>query len=353
MAKIDSYLVRMKDLGASDLHLMAGAPPKVRIHGELEILPNESLLTQNNLETLLMEIVNPAQKEDFRRTHDLDFAYGLEGIARFRCNYCYQKDGIGAVFRVIPERVKSISEINMPPAIEKLAHLHSGLVLITGPTGSGKSTTLAAIIDLINSTYEKHILTIEDPIEFVHVGKKCLVTQREIGHDTEDFATALRAACREDADVVLVGEMRDLETISLALSIAEMGQLVFGTLHTNNAARTIDRIIDVFPSDQQGQVRMMLSDSLKGIVSQQLLRTKDGKGRVGVVEILFGSAALSNIIREGKTQQIPSLIQAGKTEGMQSMDSAMMELVKKGTISAEEALWKAQDKKLFENLLRQ
>jgi twitching motility protein PilT len=352
MAKLDSYLVRMRDLGASDLHLMAGAPPKVRIHGELEVLANDPVLTQTNLETLLLEIITPSQKENFLRDHDLDFAYGLEGVARFRCNYCFQKDGIGAVFRVIPERVKTISEIHMPPAIEKLAHLHAGLVLITGPTGSGKSTTLAALIDLINTTYEKHILTIEDPIEFVHAGKKCLVTQREVGHDTENFGTALRAACREDADVVLVGEMRDLETISLALSIAEMGQLVFGTLHTNNASRTIDRVIDVFPPDQQGQVRVMLADSLKGIVSQQLLRTMDGKGRVAVVEILFGTAALSNIIREGKTQQIPSLIQAGRSEGMQSMDSAMLELVKKGTITAEEALWKAQDKKLFENLLK-
>ncbi|MCI0415727.1 type IV pilus twitching motility protein PilT [bacterium] len=352
MAKLDAYLMRMKDMGASDLHLMAGAPAKVRVHGELDAIPGEQVLTQSFLATLLLEIIDPAQKTEFNRSHDLDFAYGLEGIARFRCNYCFHKGGVGAVFRIIPEKVRSLTELNLPSAIEKLAHLHSGLVLITGPTGSGKSTTLAAIIDVINSTYEKHILTIEDPIEFVHMNKRCLITQREIGHDTKEFANALRAACREDADVVLVGEMRDLETISLALSIAEMGQLVFGTLHTNNATRTIDRIVDVFPADQQGQVRIMLSDSLKGIVAQQLLRTKDGKGRVGVVEILFGSPALSNIIREAKTQQIPSLIQAGKIEGMQSMDTALLDLVKKGTITAEEAYWKAQDKKLFESLMK-
>ena len=348
MAKLDSYLTRMKEMGASDLHLMAGAPAKIRIHGELEVMPGEALLTHNAVESLLLEIISPAQKEHFYGTHDLDFSYGLEGIARFRCNYCFQRAGVGAVFRVIPEKVKSIAELNLPASLAKLAQLHSGLVLITGPTGSGKSTTLAAIIDQINSNFEKHILTIEDPIEFVHTGKRCLITQREIGHDTLSFGDALRAACREDADVVLVGEMRDLETISLALSIAEMGQLVFGTVHTNSAARTVDRIIDVFPPEQQGQVRIMLADSLKAIVSQQLLRTKDGKGRVSAMEILFGSAALSNIIREGKTQQIASLIQAGQAEGMQSMDMSLLALVGKKIITPEEAYWKAHDKKLFD-----
>ena len=352
MAKIDQYLVKMKELGASDLHLMAGVVPKVRVHGELEPLAGESVWTDDHLQSLLLELIDESQKNHFQKHRDLDFAYGLDGVARFRCNYCYQNLGVGAVFRIIPEKIKTIAELNLPPAIEKLAHLNSGLVLITGPTGSGKSTTLAAIIHAINATYDKHILTIEDPIEFVHQSKRCLVTQREIGHDTNDFASALRAACREDADVVLVGEMRDLETISLALSIAEMGPLVFGTLHTNSAARTIDRIIDVFPSEQQDQVRMMISESLEGIVSQQLLRTKDEQGRVGVVEILFSSPALSNIIREGKTQQIPSLIQAGKNEGMQSIDGALMDLVKKNLISAEEAYWKAQDKKLFETLMK-
>jgi twitching motility protein PilT len=352
MPKLDQYLIKMKELGASDLHLMAGLPPKIRVHGELELFPGEAVWTNEHLQGFMFELIDSSQKEHFLKARDLDFAYGLDGVARFRCNYCFQNLGVGAVFRIIPEKIMTITELNLPPAIEKLAHLNSGLVLITGPTGSGKSTTLAAIIHAINSSYDKHILTIEDPIEFVHQNKRCLLSQREIGHDTRNFASALRAACREDADVVLVGEMRDLETISLALSIAEMGPLVFGTLHTNNASRTIDRIVDVFPSEQQSQVRMMLSESLEGIVSQQLLRTRDQKGRVGVVEILFSSAALSNIIREGKTQQIPSLIQAGKNEGMQSMDTALMDLVKKGTITAEEAYWKAQDKKLFETLMK-
>jgi twitching motility protein PilT len=260
---------------------------------------------------------------------------------------------MGAVFRLIPEKIKTVEELGLPKAIEKLAHLQSGLVLVTGPTGSGKSTTLAAIIDVINSTYNKHILTIEDPIEFVHQNRTCLITQREIGHDTRGFGNALRAAGREDADVVLVGEMRDLETISLALTLAETGQLVFGTVHTNSAAKTIDRIVDVFPPDQQNQVRIMLSDSLKGIVSQQLLRTKDGKGRVAVNEILFGSPALSTVIREGKIQQIMSLIQAGKSEGMQSIDGALTDLVHKGVITADEAYLKAFDKKPFEFLVKQ
>jgi twitching motility protein PilT len=352
MARLDQYLKQMRELGASDLHLMSGVIPKIRVHGELETFPGHAALSNDQLVPLLFELITEEQKKQFQQNHDLDFAYGIEGVARFRCNYCYHNLGAGAVFRLIPEVIRSIAELSLPPAVEKLAHLNSGLVLITGPTGSGKSTTLAAIIHAINSAYDKHILTIEDPIEFVHESKRCLITQREIGNDTQSFANALRAACREDADVVLVGEMRDLETISLALSVAEMGPLVFGTLHTNNASRTIDRIIDVFPSEQQDQVRIMLSESLKGIVSQQLLRTKDQKGRVGVVEILFSSAALSNIIREGKTQQIPSLIQAGKNEGMQSMDYALMDLLKKGIITTEEAYWKAQDKKLFENLMK-
>ena len=246
-------------------------------------------IPHNELVEILFEIIGPAQKAKFLEKHDLDFAYGLEGVARFRCNYLMQRTGMGAVFRLIPEKIRNVEQLGLPKAIEKLAHLHAGLVLVTGPTGSGKSTTLAAIIDVINASYNKHILTIEDPIEFVHAKQILLITQREVGADTRGFGNALRAAGREDADVVLVGEMRDLETISLALTLAETGQLVFGTVHTNSAAKTIDRIVDVFPPDQQNQVRIMLSDSLKGIVAQQLLRTKDGKGRVAVNEILFGS----------------------------------------------------------------
>jgi twitching motility protein PilT len=262
------------------------------------------------------------------------------------------KKGLGAVFRMIPEKICTIAELNLPATLEKLAHLRSGIILVTGPTGSGKSTTLAAIIDHINTTYSKHILTIEDPIEFVHPNKNCVVTQREVGHDTRSFANALRGAVREDVDVVMVGEMRDLETIALALTLSEMGQLVFGTLHTNSAAKTIDRIIDVFPADQQSQVRIMLADSLRGIVAQQLMRTRDGKGRVAVLEILLGSPALGNIIREGKAQQILSVIQGGKAEGMQSLDSALLELLNKKVISAEDAFRKAHDKRIFEQLLK-
>lgn len=351
MAKIDRFFKMLKEQGASDLHVLVGAPPKFRIHGELEPIAGEPVLTQESLGELLFEILDAHQKEKYEKTGDLDFAYGLEGVARFRCNYLRQQMGYGAVFRIIPEKIKSITDLNLPKAAEKFAHFNNGLVLVTGPTGSGKSTTLAAIIDMINSTYNKHILTIEDPIEFVHQNKKCLITQREVGADTKSFANALRAAGREDADVVLVGEMRDLETIALAITLAEMGQLVFGTLHTNSAAKTIDRVVDVFPSDQQDQVRIMLSDSLKGIIAQQLLRTKDGKGRVAVNEILFSSPALGNIIREGKTQQIISIIQGGKNEGMQALDTSLLELVQKGVITAEEAHGKAAEKKQFEAMI--
>jgi twitching motility protein PilT len=353
MANIDRFFTIVKEKDASDLHFLAGAVPKLRIAGNLEPIPDEPVITHDKLVELLFEIIGPTEKAKFLESKDLDFAYGLEGVARFRCNYLMQKSGMGAVFRLIPEKIKTLEELGLPKAIEKLAHLQSGLVLVTGPTGSGKSTTLAAIIDVINSTYNKHILTIEDPIEFVHQNRTCLITQREIGHDTRGFGNALRAAGREDADVVLVGEMRDLETISLALTLAETGQLVFGTVHTNSAAKTIDRIVDVFPPDQQNQVRIMLSDSLKGIVAQQLLRTKDGKGRVAVNEILFGTPALSTVIREGKIQQIMSLIQAGKSEGMQSIDGALTDLVHKGIITADEAYLKAFDKKPFEFLVKQ
>jgi twitching motility protein PilT len=353
MAKIDRFFELVKEQDASDIHFLAGTPPKIRLNGDLEPISGEPAIPHNELVELLFEIIGPAHKAKFLEKHDLDFAYGLEGVARFRCNYLLQRTGIGAVFRLIPEKIRNVEELGLPKSIEKLAHLHAGLVLVTGPTGSGKSTTLAAIIDCINTSYNKHILTIEDPIEFVHQNKSCLITQREVGADTRTFGNALRAAGREDADVVLVGEMRDLETISLALTLAETGQLVFGTVHTNSAAKTIDRIVDVFPPDQQNQVRIMLSDSLKGIVAQQLLRTKDGRGRVAVNEILFGSPALSTVIREGKIQQITSLIQAGKSEGMQTIDSALTDLVHKGVISAEEAHAKAFDKKPFEFLIKQ
>jgi twitching motility protein PilT len=352
MPSMQDFFRKMKATGASDLHLLSGMPPKFRIHGELEAIPEEAPIPEDALREMLFEIIDNRQREKFQQTHDLDFAYSLEGVARFRCNYLQQITGLGAIFRIIPEKIKTISELNLPKILERFAVLQSGLVLVTGPTGSGKSTTLAAIVDYINTTQQKHILTIEDPIEFVHESKKCIITQREVGHDARTFSSALRAAGREDADVVLIGEMRDLETISLAITLSEMGQLVFGTLHTNSAAKTIDRIIDVFPPEQQPQIRIMLSDSLKGIVAQQLLRTRDGKGRVAVLEILFGSPALSNIIREGKTQQILSVIQAGKLDGMQSLDAALLELVVKKVIIPQDAYAKAQDKKSFEPFLK-
>jgi twitching motility protein PilT len=353
MAKIDRYFHIVKNSGASDLHVLAGATPKIRLHGELEPIEGEDVLSDEVLREMLFEIIDDRQKQRFLKTHDLDFAYGIEGVARFRCNYLIQRTGCGAVFRIIPEQIQTIAELNLPKSIEKLAHLNNGLILVTGPTGSGKSTTIASIIDIVNSTYHRHILTIEDPIEFVHQNKLCLVTQREVGQDTKSFANALRAASREDPDVVLVGEMRDLETISLAITLAEMGQLVFATLHTNNASQTIDRIVDVFPANQQSQVRVVLADSLKGIVAQQLLRTKDGKSRVAAVEILFYTQALSTVIREGKTQQIITLIQAGKNDGMLLLDASLLDLVNKGVITPHEAHMKAQDKRPFEQLMKQ
>jgi twitching motility protein PilT len=352
MAELDRFLKQVLETNASDLHLLCGQKPKLRIHGELAPIAEEAELTVERLEQLLFEIIDKTQKSKFTETNDLDFAYSLEGVARFRCNYFRHKRGPGAVFRIIPTKIKSIADLQLPAVIEKLAHLQKGLVLITGPTGSGKSTTLAALIDLINTTYAKHILTIEDPVEFVHSSKKSLVRQREIGADTKGFSSAMRAALREDVDVVLLGEMRDFETISLAITLAETGQLVFGTLHTSSAAKTIDRIIDVFPPEQQAQIRVMLADSLRGIVAQQLVPTKDGKGRVAVLEILLRVPALSNVIREGKTQQITSVIQGGKAEGMQTLDNALLELVQKQVIGAEEAYSRAQDKEAFKDMLQ-
>ncbi|MCA9267599.1 MAG: PilT/PilU family type 4a pilus ATPase, partial [Planctomycetales bacterium] len=271
--------------------------------------------------------------------------------ARFRCNYYFQRTGLGAVFRIIPSKILTLEQLNMPPAVAKFANLRAGLVLVTGPTGSGKTTTLAAVINQINETQRRRMVTIEDPVEFVHPNKQSIISHREVHTHTESFASALRAVTRQDADVVLVGELRDLETMSLALSAAAMGTLVFGTLHTNSAAKTIDRIIDIFPSDQQPQVRTMLAESLRGIVAQQLLRTKDGKGRVAATEILIGSQAVSSIIREGKIERITSVLQSGRREGMQMMDDTLDQLIKAGKIDGRAAYMKANDKKRFEQYL--
>jgi twitching motility protein PilT len=349
MATIDKFFRALKDQGGSDLHLQAGQPPKFRIHGRLEPL-NMPPLSNSEAEKILMEILDDRKKRRFLSKMDLDFAYEVEGVARFRCNFLRQHYGIGAVFRIIPTRIKSLEEIGVPLVLKRLCELRSGLVLVTGPTGSGKSTTLAAMIDYINVNYSKHVITIEDPIEFVHENKQSIITQREVGSDTESFRSGLKGAAREDPDVILVGEMRDLETISLAITCAEMGNLVFGTLHTNNAAKTIDRIIDVFPEDQQEQIRTMLSVSLKGVCAQLLLRKVDGAGRVPVNEVMFGSDALGAIIREGAIHKIVTYIEGNRGEGMQLMDDSIMAALKRGDISPNEAFMKAIDKSRFEHL---
>ena len=349
MAQIDKMFRALKDQGASDLHLQAGQPPKFRIHGRLEPL-NMPVLSNAEAEKILMEILDERKKRKFLRRMDLDFAYEVEGVARFRCNYLRQHNGIGAVFRIIPTKIKTLEDLTVPLVLRKFCDLRAGLVLVTGPTGSGKSTTLAAMIDYINTNYSKHIITIEDPIEFVHENKKSVLTQREVGADTESFARGLKAAAREDPDVVLVGEMRDLETISLAITCAEMGNLVFGTLHTNSAAKTIDRIIDVFPEEQQEQIRTMLSVSLQGVCAQLLMRKVDGQGRVPVNEVLIGSSALSAIIREGAVHKITTYIEGNRGEGMQLMDDSIMARLKDGLVSPNEAYMKAIDKSRFEHL---
>ncbi|MEW6599339.1 MAG: type IV pilus twitching motility protein PilT [Nitrospirota bacterium] len=351
MAKIDAFFKYMIEHKASDLHLSAGAKAKIRKHGELEEMDYPEL-TNEAVQNLLFEITTEQQKDAFLAKRDLDFAYEIPGVARFRANYFEQKRGTGAVFRVIPTNILSVEELNLPPQILKLTQLSRGLVLVTGPTGSGKSTTLAAIIDYVNRNRKDHILTIEDPVEFVHQNKGCLVNHREIGNHTESFASALRAALREDPDVILVGEMRDLETIELAITAAETGHLVFGTLHTSSAAKTVDRIIDAFPAGQQAQIRTMLSESLKGVICQQLLKRIDQPGRLAALEILFCKTAIANLIREGKTFQIPSMIQTGKGDGMQLLDQAIMDFLMKKQIAPEEAYLKANDKSAFERFIK-
>ena len=352
MARIDELFHYLKDRKGSDLHLAAGLEPRIRLHGSLEPVAGWPVLGHGELLGLLREIASAAQWEDYAGCGDLDFAYGLEGVARFRANFLRQENGCGAVFRIIPETIVPLEELNLPRAIDTLAHLQQGLVLVTGPTGSGKSTTLAAIIDKINGTYPKHIVTIEDPVEFVHRNKLSVFSQREVGTDTESFGAALRAAIRQDADVILVGEMRDLETISLAVTAAEMGALVFGTLHTNGAANTIDRLIDAFPADEQAQIRTTLAESVAGIVSQLLLRTADGQGRCAVNEILLKTPGLANVIREGNTPMITSIIQGGRNQGMQLMDDALMTLVEQQRISPREAYMKATNKAKFEPMVQ-
>jgi twitching motility protein PilT len=352
MAKIDALFKKLKEMDGSDLHMLAGQPPKFRIHGNLEPL-KMGPLDNRGAEDLLYEILSPRHRRIFDDKMDVDFAYEVPGVSRFRCNYFRQQHGIGAVFRTIPTKIRTLEELGVPETCYRFAEMKAGLVLVTGPTGSGKSTTLAAIIDYINRHQSRHVVTIEDPIEYTHENKKSVITQREIGQDAESFATALKAAMREDPDVILVGEMRDLETIALAITAAEMGNIVFGTLHTNSAAKTIDRIIDVFPEDQQEQVRTMLSVSLQGIVSQLLLRRSDGQGRVPANEILLGSPALANLVREGAVAKINQYLEGGRGDGMQLMDDAIMKHLKEGLVTPQEAYMKAIDKNRFQHLYEQ
>jgi twitching motility protein PilT len=347
MAHLDQLLKILKDKRGSDLHLSPGNPPMARISGSLAPLISQTLSHEAS-EKLLYEIMTEEQRRQFEATRDIDFAYEVAALeARFRTNIFYGRLGISAVFRLIPTKVLTAEELELPASVLSFCNLNRGLVVVTGATGSGKSTTLAALIDHINKQHKHHILTIEDPIEFVHTSQGCLINQREIGRHTKSFASALRASLREDPDIVLLGEMRDLETIELAVTAAETGHLVFGTLHTNSAAKTIDRIINVFPTDQQEQIRAMLAESLKGVVAQQLLRTVDGR-RCAALEILVVTPAVSNLIREGKTFQIPSVMQTGKSVGMQLMDQALQELVAAKRVAPEEAQKYAVNKALFQ-----
>ena len=335
MARIDELLRQMKQQGASDLHLTSGSAPFMRVHGEMVKL-NYKNVSPDTCQGLIFEILNEKQKEIFTQNWDLDLSYPLHGVGRFRVNVFMQRNGISAVFRLIPETVKSISELDLPEQLNDLIDISEGLILVTGPTGSGKSTTLASMIHRINQTHQAHIITIEDPIEFVHHNDKCLISQRELASHTKSFDNALRAALREDPDIIMVGEMRDLETISLAITAAETGHLVFGTLHTNNAIKTVDRVIDVFPEVQQTQIRVMLAESLRGVVSQALLARPDHQGRVPVCELLVNIPAVANLIREGKTHQIATVMQTGRSLGMVTFEQSIQDLTQKRLISIEE-----------------
>lgn len=351
-AEIDALLNQMLELKASDLHVSSGNVPMLRIDGEMRPVPGARAVAPEALQRVLWPIVPPRNREEFQELHDTDFAYELPGKARFRANMFVDLRGVGAVFRVIPSKILTVDDLKLPRELLSLCNLPKGLVLVTGPTGSGKSTTLAALIDYINQTRHNHIITIEDPVEFVHPNKRCLINQRQVGEHTKSFKVALRAALREDPDIVLLGEMRDLETISIAMETAETGHLVFGTLHTSSAPATIDRIIDQYPSNEQNQIRQMLSGSLKGVISQMLCK-KVGGGRVAALEVMFGIPAISNLIREGKVFQIASIMQTGRNLGMRLMNDSLAQLVKDGVVAAEEAMLKAVDKAGLETSFRQ
>lgn len=346
MARIDAFFKLMNEHKASDLHLVSGQQPVMRIRGDLERIKYK-VLDDNELRSMLYEITPEDKIKMFEETRDLDFAYEIPGLARYRANYFMQKNGIGAVFREIPSRILTVEELGLPPVVSRLAMLPRGLVLVTGPTGSGKSTTLAAVVDECNRKRKDHIITIEDPIEFVHTSKNCIVNHREIHTHTMSFSSALRAALREDPDIILVGEMRDLETIRLAIEAAATGHLVFSTLHTTSASKTVDRIIEVFPTGEQAQIRSTLADGLRAVISQALFKRIDIKGRIAVLEILIATHAVRAMIREGKTHQIPSALQTGKKYGMQTLDDGILTHLKAGRISPEEAYMKCVDKEKF------
>jgi twitching motility protein PilT len=337
-ATMHDLLTIMIERGASDLHITTGTPPQIRLHGKLTPLTQFERLTPQDTQRLAYSVLNEGQKQKFEEDNELDLSFGIQGLARFRCNVYRQRGAVAAAIRVIPIKIRSFDELGLPPVVEQLADRPKGLILVTGPTGSGKSTTLAAMVDKINNERTEHIMTIEDPIEFVHHHKKCLVNQREVFSDTHSFKNALKYILRQDPDVVLVGEMRDLETISAALTIAETGHLTLGTLHTNSCAQTINRVIDVFPTTQQSQVRAQLSLVLEGVLSQQLIPTTDGRGRVMSLEIMVTTPAVRNLIREEKIHQIYSSMQAGQKFGMQTMNQSLFELVQKRKITREEAL---------------
>jgi twitching motility protein PilT len=343
VAWIDSLFRRMQELNASDLHMTSTVKPRLRIHGDMLPIEECPELSPEQLKQVIYEVAPKRNQTEFETDHDTDFAYELAGVGRFRANFFVDRKGPGAVFRLIPNEILTVEKLGLPKSVVDLCFLTKGLVVVTGPTGSGKSTTLSALVDHINKNRADHIITIEDPIEFVHADKKCMINQREVGRHTNGFKRALRAALREDPDIILVGEMRDLETIEIAIETAETGHLVFGTLHTTTAASTVDRIIDQFPADRQAQIRVMLSESLKGVISQMLCK-KIGGGRVAAREILLTTPAISNLIREGKTFQIPSIIQTSKKLGMLTLNDALLELVEKKVIDPDEAFVRSVEK---------
>jgi len=346
VAKLDAFFKLMADTGASDVHLVSGNPPVLRIRGDMERVKYK-VMEHEELKAMLFEICPEEKAKRFEETGDIDFAYEIPGLARYRANFFMQKNGIAAVFRQIPSKILTVEDLGLPQTVSRLALLQKGLVLVTGPTGSGKSTTLAAIVDHANKMRKDNIITIEDPVEFVHRSQNCVVSHREVGRDTLSFAAALRGALREDPDIILVGEMRDLETIFLAIEAASTGHLVFGTLHTQNASKTVDRIIDIFPANQQAQIRATLADTLKAVVAQTLFKRIDVKSRCAALEILMVTPAVSNLIREGKTFQLPGVIQTGKKYGMITLEDSILELLKKKWIAPAEAYDKAVDKAKF------